>query len=514
MEKRVKYCQKISRGLLLVFFLLSSLWISAQTDQEIHQLPIPEIGKAIDSSVYIIRSVHFIIKGITIERLLREKVDIAKGTSFLDLDSFERFLGERRQRLVNERVLADVEATYFTEPIDSEHYYIDIVFRVTDSWNTIALPYFRYDTNDGFTVSIRARDYNFIGSMQALVLNLDYSIDTLQRQSYGGYTSFGIPFRLLGHDAGINASQTLLIHADGRPTTSISNLSGYMVFNNLGFPITFQAAQGLQFNPDQYPDDPDPYFLVESASLSASMPTGLIAGMFGSISYSPSVTASLNWRSSEVLRADRKGLKFTFSHGLSFGRIDWIKNMRAGLSANLTNTDSYNIGTEVATIDIDASVEYHWTSSGKLGINALARGFYSVTDTPRTLLGAYMRGIINTRLWGTSAAFLNLDMPIKLFDFPTHVLIGKNWFDFELQMSPFLDLGYCGGGPGTTLSDKLWYSGGLEFLVYPLRMRTFIVRASAEFDLDSVVRNKSLTAPSPRDGASPYEIFFGLGLFY
>jgi hypothetical protein len=45
-------------------------------------------------------------------------------------------------------------------------------------------------------------------------------------------------------------------------------------------------------------------------------------------------------------------------------------------------------------------------------------------------------------------------------------------------------------------------------------MRTFIVRASAALDLDAVIRNKSLTAPSPRDGGSPYEIFFGLGLFF
>jgi len=45
-------------------------------------------------------------------------------------------------------------------------------------------------------------------------------------------------------------------------------------------------------------------------------------------------------------------------------------------------------------------------------------------------------------------------------------------------------------------------------------MRTFIVRASAAFDLNAVINNKSFTKPSPRDGGSPYEIFLGLGLFF
>ena len=219
------------------------------------------------------------------------------------------------------------------------------------------------------------------------------------------------------------------------------------------------------------------------------------------------------WRPDAEVRDDRKGLTLAFSHELALGRVDWISNIRRGFSASVSNTDKYNILTATATLDFDATLQFHATLGGRIGFNSRLTGFFSVLDSTRTSLGTSMRGIKSSRLQGNEAAFLSLEMPVKLFDFPTHVFIGKNWLDFELQMSPFVDLAYVGDETIIEAADRLWYGGGLEFFVFPLRMRTFIVRASLGFDLDSVIRNKSFTEPSPRDGYSPYEVFFGLGLF-
>ncbi|PKL06644.1 MAG: hypothetical protein CVV53_03260 [Spirochaetae bacterium HGW-Spirochaetae-9] len=473
----------------------------------------PDTQEIVAAEVYTIRNVKFLIKGMTMERILRYKADIQPGTPFPDRESLEKYLAERRQILMNERVLADVNIEYTTSPTSSGSYLADITVRTTDSWNIIGLPYFRYDTNDGLLLSLRGRDYNFLGSMRALVLNLDYTRDADGKSSYGGYTSFGIPFKLLNHDAGLDASQSLSVHADDRPITSLSSIGFWMRFPEPGFPLTFSASQGLQFNPEATSTDTDPYFFLSSLSLSAAIPTSLNAGKFGKIYYSPAISTSLYWRPDVIVRNDRKGLTPAFSHSLSFGRVDWIENMRNGLSASISNTLKYNLLTAVDTIDLDASVQFHATSGGKIGFNSRTMGFFSFTDSTRGSLGTNMRGIKTARLWGTEAAFLSLEMPVKLFDFPTHLLIKKNWFDFEMQMSPFLDLGYVGGGSGTTLADKVWYGTGLEFFVYPLRMRTFIVRASLGFDLDAIIKNQSFTEPSPRDGYSPYELYFGLGLF-
>lgn len=522
MEKMVQIFVRRSRLLFAVAFMLASLWASAQTGQEgpaetaippaLDVTGSPDVPA--DQMVYIVRSVRFHIQGATIERLLRQKVNIIPGTSFPSLEEFLRFLEQRRQILLNERVLADARAEYTIEKGEANRFFVDILFSTTDSWNTIALPYFKYDSNDGLTLSIRGRNYNFLGSMQALVLNLDYSIDTLDRHSYGGFTSFSLPFQLFSHDASVSISEDLAVHADGRPTSSIANLGFSIALPGSGFPLYFQANQGLQSNPDEVDNDIDPYFLSSSMSLSAPIPSGLVAGEYGPVSYVPSLTASLNWRPGEMVRDDRKGLEFTFSHGLYFGRVDWINNMRKGMSASLSNTDGYNLLTQEVTTDIDGSFIFHATSGGLIGFDSRFLGFHSFSDTERTELGKNMRGIVDARLHGTSADFLNLQTPIKLFDFPTHLFIGKNWFDFEFQLTPFVDVGYCRNGSETSFWQSMWYTGGIEFTVYPLRMRTFIVRASAGFDLDAVMKNKSLTAPSPRDGGSPYEIFFGLGLFF
>ncbi len=474
----------------------------------------PFIAFSEENIVYTLRSVSFKITGVTRERVLRQKANITTGIEFATLEDFERYLEQRRQTLLNERVLADVKAEYTLEKGDEGRIFIDITFITQDSWNIIALPYFKYDSNEGLVLSARGRDYDFLGSMQTLILNIDYRIDQSGRHSYGGLASMNLPFQLAGYDASVSIYEDLAVHADNRPTSSISNLGFSVVFPTRSHPVTLSLNQGFQINPDEAYSDIDPYFLVSSLTASSSITSGFSAGQYGQVSYVPALTASLNWRPGEMVRDDRKGFKLTFSHGLHFGRVDWINNMRRGMEGHLTNTDAYNLMTRVPTLDFDGSYVYHTTKGGTIGFEGRFVGFYSFTNTTRSNLGAYMRGIIDGRLWGGAAAFLNLQVPLKLFDFPTHVIIGKNWFDFELQMTPFVDLGYCRQNLGDAFGDSAWYTAGLEFSVYPLRMRTFIVRASAAFDLDAVIRNSSLTAPSPRDGYSPYEIFFGLGLFF
>jgi outer membrane protein assembly factor BamA len=465
-------------------------------------------------SEFVIKSVRYEIKGITNQRILQGKAEIKEGTRFATKEELESFIADRRQRLMNERVLESVTIEYALIGTGKDPQEVDILVNVEDSWNIIALPYFRYDTNDGFLLSIRGRDYNFLGSMQALVLNLDFSIDATGKQSYGGYTSFGVPFALYGRDSGVNVSETLSVHADSRPVTSVTNLSFWHNLTEGLVPLRFEASQGLQFNPDSVIGDPDPYLLLSKLSLSSLINTGMTVGSLGAVSYSPSISAYQYWRPNTQVRSDRQGLRATFSHGLSLGRIDWIENMRRGVSASLTNGTTYNVQSTDLVSDLDVSFNYNATLEGKLGFNAKAAGFYSLTNSARDGLGSSMRGIKNARLQGASAAFVNLEMPVKLFDFPTHIFIKKNWFDFEFQASPFIDLGYVMGSVGTVAENyNFWYAGGLEFFVFPLRMRTFIVRASIGFDLDAVLQNKSITAPSPRDGSSVYELFFGLGLF-
>ncbi len=181
---------------------------------------------------------------------------------------------------------------------------------------------------------------------------------------------------------------------------------------------------------------------------------------------------------------------------------------------SLANSFSYNAYREVLSTYLDASARGYSNHLQRIGLAARATAYQRLSGDERTDQGGYLRGVRDARVDAESALFLNLDLPVKLFDFPTHLLIKKNWLDFELQASPFLDAAVAKRKDAPLGAEDFWYSGGLELIVYPAMMRTFIVRGSVGFDLDAVIRNRSLFDPSPRDGADPYEIYFGLGLSY
>ena len=71
---------------------------------------------------YTIARVDFDITGATIEYSLRNKADIKLGTSFPSREELESFIADRRQQLLNERVLASVDASYDATPAPSGGY--------------------------------------------------------------------------------------------------------------------------------------------------------------------------------------------------------------------------------------------------------------------------------------------------------------------------------------------------------------------------------------------------------
>jgi hypothetical protein len=470
---------------------------------------------------YVIRSVDFSIQGVTLEFILRKKADFKIGASFATKAELEAYIADRRQLLVNERVLAEVSADYEALPAAGGGFDVAVRVSTKDSWNIMALPYFKYDSNSGLLLSVRGRDYNFLGSMQTLVLNLDWTQDELGRNAYGGYMTCGVPFRLLDHDWSTSLSQDLRIFADERPTKSVTSAGIGVTFHERGPPVTLSGTQTLSFNPDSVASDVDPYLLTTAGSLSTWLPVGGAVGELGSTSYSISAGASRMWRFDAPVRSDRLSTVFTISQSLSLGRIDWSGNMLEGMRFSASNWNGYYVDSDSWVVDLDAQAIALFTYEGRLGAKARFQGFYRPIGSARGSLGSNIRGVLDARVSGDAGAFVNLDLPVKLFDFPTQVFIKKNWFDFELQFSPFLDAAIvrpaAGVRPRTDSAisgDDVWCGAGFEFLVFPVRVRSFIVRGSLGFDLDSIARTGSFTAASPRDGASPYEISFGLGLFY
>jgi len=462
-----------------------------------------------------IASVDFVVDGRPLAFVLRDKVNIPEDKGFADKPSLDAYLADRRQLLLNERTLQSVTVGYDAGAAGADGSVpVAVHFKVKESWNLIALPKPTYDSNSGLLLSVRARDYDFVGSMQTLSLDLNYTYDQFGRSGFGGATSFSVPFVLGSFQASVGASSSLTIYADGTPMASSTSLSFSLTDRRFGFPLTYSVSQGLTTNPDAVSNDSDPYYLSDSASVSTSFVLDDGFGALGELVYTPSLTFSQMWRFESPVRSDRQGPVASFSHGLTWGRVDWVGNREKGAQFSLSNTDSYNFQSLSNSIGLDASVGYYQPLIGPLAMKARFQIFDQPTGGQRTTLGGSMRGILDGRINGVAGAFFNGDLPIKLFDFPTHLLIGKDWLDFQAQIAPFLDLGEVLPDFGSSFSTSTtWASGGLEGYVFPLRMRSFIIRGSLGFDLKNFLKTHSLTEKTA-DGYIPYEIFFGLGLLY
>ena len=157
--------------------------------------------KGAPAGPYVIRSVDFKIQGRTKDFVLLAIIDPYErivGSSFQDRAGLEAFVADKRSLLASQRVLASAAASYTLAIAAGGGYDVALTFATTDSWNIIALPYPNYDSNDGLLLSLRGRDYDFLGSAQPLELNLNYQQSPSGLSSFGTQLDFVAPFRAMG----------------------------------------------------------------------------------------------------------------------------------------------------------------------------------------------------------------------------------------------------------------------------------------------------------------------------
>ncbi len=468
--------------------------------------------RVLNSGPYVIRSVGYRIVGSTREFVLASKAGIEKGRRFPDRTLLEAFLADRRMFLHNERVLEVVKIEYTVEDLPSGDVAVDVVVTTKDTWNLIALPYVKFDSNEGVTLSAKGRDYNFLGSMRPLKIDAEY-LDTLDGKS--AYTlegDFSLPFRALGRLWSWELAQELVVWPDQVNPVSHTAIDLSLELPTRHFSLTLTASQELYFH-EEMDVDIDAYYLSSGLAASATIPTWIIAGRFGKVLYKPSLSLFQKWKLSGMVRDDRLGPVLSMSHDFEFGRVDWKENFRSGLAGEIRDRNDFNFYHDSVTVNFDATLSGFVSAGRRAGLAARLTGFNVTGTVAREDVGSNMRGILDSRMNGFFGLFFNLNVPIKLAQVPIHAIIGKDWLDFEIQASPFLDCGVLKDAPGSLANARPWFSGGLEVYVYPAIMRSFIMRASAGFDLGHFGSGKGLDA-STADGNSPYELFFGVGLMF
>lgn len=468
--------------------------------------------KVLNSGPYVIRSVQYRIDGATREFVLASKAGIEPGRRFPDIAILGAFIQDRQQFLNNERVLESVEIDYSTEALESGDVAVDVIVKTKDTWNIIALPHAKFDSNEGFTLSGKVRDYNFLGSMRPLELDLEYLYTQEGETAYTAAGNFSLPFRAFGRLWSWGLSQELVVWPDQTYPVSLTGIDLAVELPTHFFPVTITASQDVRFH-EEKDADADAMYFASGLEASASIPTGLVAGRFGKILYRPGINFTHNWKLAGMVREDRLGPTLAMTHDFEFGRIDWKGNLRSGLAGKFTDSNAFNIFYDQVTVNVDATLRGYLAAGTQAGIAARFVGFNLTGTVPREDVGSNMRGILDSRMNGFFGLFFNLNLPVKIAKFPLHAIIGKDWLDFELQASPFFDYGLLKESPGNLAKVKPWYSGGLEVYVYPEIMRSFIIRASAGFDLGHIWSGKGLDVLTA-DGNSPFELYAGVGLMF
>lgn len=477
--------------------------------------------------LYYIHTITFDVQGITQPFALRNAAGLKEGEAFSSKDALDLFIKDKTQLLLNNRVLENANLEYtLGEPDNNGRIPVYLTVKTADTWNIIALPYFKYDSSKGLEISVKARDYNFLGTMQPLRIDLGYAIDRepLNNQAFDRGAFFvevdsNFPFKAWNLDWNFDFDHyfgyTYKYGFEYENKTGLS-LSLPVYFTTL----TLSAYQGLSINEENagqykalYGDRyADYWYLSNWLRVDWTIPTPIKVNGFGNLSYTPSLQIKQNYRPFGDIGEERIGPVGTIAQKLAFGRIDWIGNFRRGLSASISNNNDYNFYKDSWNRYIQAETIGHYPLFSFLGVSARLQGDYYF-DIPDSNGASPLRGILDSAVSTKYGLYTNLDFPVRIIRFVPSEWFGKKWmrlFDVEQQWTPFMDMAMVRDPVNNRefSPQDLLVTSGLEVVTFPLFIRSFFLRISVGFNLKEALRTKLLPNGDNR------EIFIGIGHHY
>jgi len=476
-----------------------------------------------EDSIFVINSFKYNVTGITLHFMLNTKTELKIGEEIKGIKNLEKFIQDKKQLLINERVLKDtVVIEYTIGEIDEDGKYpVDLQIYVEDTWNIIALPYPRYRSSYGFDIIIKARDYNFLGTMNPLRIDLGYRYDHLKNRShFNMMIDSGFPFEAFGLKWSFDFDNYL----DYRPY-----LESYPFFykNRTGISVdipvkrttlTLWFSESFIVNEENsdsdkliYGDVQEGLYMQSNPSISWRIPTSLEIGDFGELIYVPSFSANINHEFPDwPLSENRIGTSLNFSHYLTFGRIDWKNNLREGISFNASNSYSFNIhylkkndmvnynpwgySYSLRAIGHFIFIEdwlglstrlslRHWIDSYNENAGDVIRGVYDYIYDPKGKnIAAELMFSVNLDLQFKAIRF----MPSEWFPDSRFMRV----FDFDMLINPIFDIAWYKPTSQKVLfnSDCFLAGAGIEFIIFPHRFRSLYFRISSAWDFSDMPR--------------------------
>jgi len=492
------------------------------------------IGDA--SALYLIAAYEFNVKGRSRQSALVYKLieqgEFREGELITGKANLEKYISDITQIYTNQRVLKDnVEVSYFADARNKDGAYpVTIIINVEDSNNIIVLPkpYFK---NDVFDITIKARDYNFLGTMNPLRIDIGYNYNENKRHSFMFGVYSNTPFNAFGYHWNFILDNTVQYRVDA--PFYYQNKTGFSM--DLPFKLTtftFGLYETIFLNDESsdwakkngYGPYQEGLYMSSDMFVSWKIPTGLTVSGFGDLTYTPEISATFvhelpKWPLDDY----RKGPFMGFSHLLGFEKIDWHENYREGLSVYMGNSYQYNFNRMIYNSSVSFTGIGHHIVRDYFAVSArlMYKYWYSADKTwDGEYVSYYLRGVADKSITAYQMFSLNLDFPLRLFVFtPSKWLNSRklSFFDFELHASPVIDLAYYNQksfdtNKGKTLfySGKTAVAGGIEFMVFPFYMRNLYLRIGYAVNLKEFITARPIRLP----GGDNHEIYLILEHFY
>ncbi|MCM1320759.1 MAG: hypothetical protein NC041_04360 [Bacteroides sp.] len=466
--------------------------------------------------------------GKTREYPLTQAVLIDYSTIFESKIEFDAYLKNITQQFINQRVLenAEVSADY-GEADGNDVIPVTLLVSTKDTWNIFPVPYPKYDSTTGFQLKFKVKDYNFLGTMHSLNFDVNYEHEKFptenkpDKKTLGINCDFEIPFKLAVIDA-------LWENSLGISYVFDENIFDFSFNTSFGFTYSLKRVDfNIQFSQsitqDSYYKDvklenddtlhDDSFYFTEAVSLNLPVKLYEIKN-WSWIKWTPYLSYKWNCKdlffgsnnSNYMHHEDLLGPIFSVGHRFTVARVNWIGNFRRGIDAALSNYIVFNKGKDMVSpgVSLEFLSYYSWKYAA---LNIRFFAVYNKED--KETVGERIRGIIDKSYKTNAALALNIDAPIHLFT--TNFL---RVFDFELQISPFIDISVGKNtetGSFMSLKDG-YYTGGIELLVFPEKMRSIQGRISFGYDLTDFMPDSMVNKDWRSD--SKHQLFIGVGVFY
>lgn len=495
---------------------------------------------------YRIATVHYTIQGWTKRYPLSRAVPIDKTKVFPDKAALTNYIAQLEKDLHNIRT---IEHAKISLEYDTEHNGITPVIltvAVKDTWNFIAVPYPSFDSNSGFKFKIKMQDFNFFGSLQPIKADIIYQATESGDSLFSSGVHFTYPFKAAMFDMEWTTDFEFTTAFDKHPKVVFgSGLQAGYTYKN--FTVCFGAAPEIVINDrsSDLPDNPakapsstgdsepapntmgylypqDRYYFRTKFFLFTPVKITQIKN-FGTLQWTPYIDVVGNWAFDGIQAKQLKGWTLHWNHELSLSHIDWVGNFRKGLSFSVDNSYSYNLyKRDKVAVSFGSTVTGFYPFINRVGLYGRMQLFYNLYKVQSDRAGVALRGILNKRLSTDTAVACNFDIPIRVATLDFAEITEIPWtrvFNCDIQLVPFFDFAWVHDTKTNRYFHPAdgWYSGGMEVIVFPKKMRSIYVRASVGLDLaelKNVPGLNKLKGRAKRDGAPISEIFIGIGTHY